>query len=262
MAKKFGAGCGLYLLVVLILANGVGRALEGLGVRGPYEVLGIAGVVYLILLILVGIVVGVRRRQAAAAKMQKEEEHRQRLLVEGAQMRLAAAAKKQKEEERRQRAQQRAEELRRKQEREEQERAEQIEAMLERDILRENIHYMDGLEFEDFMANVLAEKGYYVETTPPTGDQGVDLLLTIDGRKVAVQLKRYTGGVGNRAVQEVVAGMFYYNAREAWVITTGTFTKGAIQLAKSNRVRLIDGKELVDWLSDLREEADNPFPQE
>jgi len=35
----------------------------------------------------------------------------------------------------------------------------------------------------------------------------------------------------------------------------GHFTKKAIQLAKSNHVRLIDGRELEDWLSDLREEG-------
>jgi restriction system protein len=58
---------------------------------------------------------------------------------------------------------------------------------------------MDGDEFENFMANVLAQKGYQVQTTPKSGDQGVDLLLTINERNVAVQLKRYTGAVGNEA---------------------------------------------------------------
>jgi restriction endonuclease Mrr len=174
---------------------------------------------------------------------------------------------RQMEEDRRKRREQQEEELRRKREqheeerrREEQERAEVIEALLERDVLRESLHYMDGDEFENFMASVLAEKGYHVQTTPKTGDQGVDLLLTIDERKVAVQLKRYTGAVGNAAVQAVVAGMFHYKAKEAWVITTSTFTKSARQLAKSNRVRLIDGKELENWLSDLREEVDSPSP--
>jgi restriction system protein len=83
---------------------------------------------------------------------------------------------------------------------------------------------------------------------------GGDLLLTIDDRKVAVQLKRYTAPVGNAAVQAVFAGMSDYKAKEAWVITTSSFTKSAVELAKSTRVRLIDGKELEDWLDDLRDE--------
>ena len=114
---------------------------------------------------------------------------------------------------------------------------------------------MTGVEFENFMANVFAKKGYPVQLTPASGDQGVDLLLTIDERRVAVQLKRYTGPVGNAAVQAAFAGMFHYKAKEAWVITTSSFTPGAKQLAKSTGVRLIDRTELEEWLSDLREEA-------
>jgi restriction endonuclease Mrr len=158
------------------------------------------------------------------------------------------------EEERRRKREQREEELRR----EEQERAEQIEALLQRDTFRDSVDYMSGVEFENFMANVFAKKGYPVQLTPGSGDQGVDLLLNIDERRVAVQLKRYTAPVGNRAVQEAFAGMIHYKAKEAWVITTSTFTKKARELAKSTGIRLIDRNELEDWLSDLREEADNP----
>src|SRR5215218_3294631 len=177
-------------------------------------------------------------------------QHREQKMTEERQRQEREERLRQMEEERKRKARRR----------EEQEEEEAIEALLERDALRESIHYMDGTEFENFMANVLAEKGYHVQTTPKSGDQGVDLLLTMDGRKVAVQLKRYTGAVGNAAVQDVVAGMFHYQAKEAWVITTSTFTKSAKQLAISNRVRLIDGRELEAWLSDLREEADNPSP--
>ena len=90
---------------------------------------------------------------------------------------------------------------------------------------------------------------------PKSGDQGVDLLLNIEKRRVAVQLKRYTAPVGNAAVQAAFAGMVHYKAQEAWVITTSSFTKSAVDLAKSTGVRLIDRTELEGWLSDLREEA-------
>jgi len=217
------------------------------------------GIAIFIYLIVVGMLVWMWVRLVVIPKRKAEEERKQhlqqRLAEQEEKRRREARRREEQEEERRRLAQQQEEERRRKQEREEQERAEQIEALLERDALRESVHYMDGDEFEIFMANVLAQKGYQVQTTPKSGDQGVDLLLTIDERNVAVQLKRYTGAVGNAAVQAVVAGMFHYKAKEAWVITTSTFTKSAKQLAMSNRVRLIDGKELEDWLCDLRDEA-------
>ena len=47
--------------------------------------------------------------------------------------------------------------------------------------------------------------------------------------------------------------MVHYEADEGWIITTSTFTRSARDLARSTRVRLIDGKELGEWLEGLRE---------
>lgn len=132
-----------------------------------------------------------------------------------------------------------------------------IEAMLHPDRVRGEIHYMSGPEFERFMADVLRQKGYEVEETPLSGDQGVDLILPdLDGKRVVIQLKRWTGPVGNNAIQATFAGMAHYQADEGWIITTSTFTKSARELAKSTSVRLIDRDELADWLEGLREEEE------
>jgi HJR/Mrr/RecB family endonuclease len=176
-----------------------------------------------------------RQLQEERRKLEEQEEER----------------KRQREEKRRKRAEQREEERKRA----EQERAEQIEALLERDAFRESVDDMSGVEFENFMANVFDQKGYPIQTTPASGDQGVDLLVTMDERLVAIQLKRYVAPVGNAAVQQAFAGMIYYKAKEAWVIATSTFTPGARELVKRTGVRLIDRNELESWLSDLRDEA-------
>ena len=132
-----------------------------------------------------------------------------------------------------------------------------IEAMLHPDRVRDEIDNMRGPEFERFMADLLRQKGYQVEETPLSGDQGVDLVLPdLDGKRVVIQLKRWTGPVGNKAVQVTFAGMAHYQADEGWVITTSTFTKSARELARSTSVRLIDRDELSDWLEGLREEEE------
>jgi restriction system protein len=114
---------------------------------------------------------------------------------------------------------------------------------------------MGGIEFENFVANLFRRQGYSVEHTPRSGDQGADLLVTMGARKVAVQLKRQTAPVGNKAVQEIFSGMAYYRIPEGWVITTSRFTPGAVELARRTGVRLIDGEDLASWIKDLREEA-------
>ena len=131
-----------------------------------------------------------------------------------------------------------------------------IEGMLHPDRVRDEIHYMSGPEFERFMADLLRQKGYEVEETPLSGDQGVDLILpNLDGKRVVIQLKRWTGPVGNKAIQATFAGMAHYQADEGWIVTTSSFTKSARELARSTSVRLIDRDELADWLEGLREEG-------
>lgn len=112
------------------------------------------------------------------------------------------------------------------------------------------IESLTGLEFEKELAKLLKRKGYEVETTKGSGDQGADLILTDDlGQKIAVQAKKWIGAVGNSAVQQVVASKKYYDCEKAWVISTSDgFTKSAIELAKKNRVKLIGKKELREFL--------------
>jgi len=122
-------------------------------------------------------------------------------------------------------------------------------------IARDDVNYLTGPVFEKFMANFLRQQGYRVEETPLSGDQGVDLILPdFDGKRVAIQFKRWTRPVGNAAVGATFAGIVHYGADEGWIITTSTFTSKARELARSTRVRLIDGKELAEWLEGLREQ--------
>jgi HJR/Mrr/RecB family endonuclease len=100
------------------------------------------------------------------------------------------------------------------------------------------VENMDGFEFEDFLAGLYKKAGYKVFSTPKSGDQGADLIIEKDGFKIAVQAKKYSGKVNNKAVQEVVAAMKYYDCDKAMVITTGFFTKGATDLAERNNVTL------------------------
>jgi len=104
---------------------------------------------------------------------------------------------------------------------------------------------LTGVEFERYLMKLLKEHGFDdVRTTVATGDQGADLVARLNGRTIVIQAKRYQGSVGNRAVQEVAGAVRYYRADEAWVITSGTFTPSAKELAQANDVKLIDGYAL------------------
>ena len=106
------------------------------------------------------------------------------------------------------------------------------------------IEHLDGFEFEQLIGDLFKKAGYKVRVTKKSGDQGADLIVEKDGVSTAIQTKKYSDSVGNKAVQEIVASMKYYDCDKAMVITTGDFTKSAYELAARNGVKLIDGKEL------------------
>lgn len=102
----------------------------------------------------------------------------------------------------------------------------------------------DGRAFEQHIRNRLISRGYQVRETPGSGDYGVDLLADHYGHKVAIQAKNHAKPVGVRAVQEAHAGLRYYGADEAWVVSRSGFTQQAQTLAKATGVRLVDVKHL------------------
>lgn len=107
-----------------------------------------------------------------------------------------------------------------------------------------DIDLMTSIQFEKFLHKYFTKQGYKCKQTKTSGDQGVDLIAEKDGLIIAIQVKHYSTSVGNRAVQEVVAGMKYYNANRGMVITNSYFTKSAIELAKANNIILWDKKAL------------------
>ncbi len=106
------------------------------------------------------------------------------------------------------------------------------------------VDHMKGERFERFLVELYERLGYKCTQTKKTGDQGADVILKKGFQKIGVQAKRYRGSVGNSAVQEAVASRKYYGFTSVKVVTNSTFTKSAVELAKANKVELIDREKL------------------
>ncbi len=101
-----------------------------------------------------------------------------------------------------------------------------------------SLYPQNGHDFEYWVAENLKIFGWQASVTVGSGDQGVDILANLNGKKLAIQCKRYQGNVGNKAVQEAHAGGIYYRADAAAVITNASYTRSATELAKSIGVML------------------------
>lgn len=112
-------------------------------------------------------------------------------------------------------------------------------ARIDRAMATDDYDSLSGEEFEEFCADVLRGNGYTdVEVTKGSGDHGVDVLAKKDGLKYAIQCKRYSKPVGNKAVQEVYSGKDIYKADVAVVMSNMDFTQQAIEDARKLNVEL------------------------
>jgi HJR/Mrr/RecB family endonuclease len=110
---------------------------------------------------------------------------------------------------------------------------------------------MTAREFEEYVGEYFAALGYSISLTGNGPDQGADIVITRDPDRAVVQVKRYSGPVGNDATQAVVAAIGFYGARRAVVVTNSVFTDAAVSLASKNPVELIDGGKLLSCIRAL-----------
>lgn len=115
-------------------------------------------------------------------------------------------------------------------------------------VIIEDIDGLDGFAFEHLLGALFKQMNYKVEVTKGSGDQGADIIISKMGRKTVVQAKCYLNNVSNKAIQEVVAAIKYYNADAGMVVTNSYYTKGAIELAEANNIALWDRDKLAQTL--------------
>lgn len=116
------------------------------------------------------------------------------------------------------------------------------------------VDHLSGHDFEDFLCANLRRLGYKVENVGSGGnDYGVDLIIRKNGKKTAVQAKRYKGKVGIEAVQQIVAGAEYYGCKNRMVITNSYFTPAAKRLAAKCNVTLWDRDDCQNKLVTVKE---------
>ncbi|MGR3435015.1 MAG: restriction endonuclease [Shimia sp.] len=99
-------------------------------------------------------------------------------------------------------------------------------------------------DFELWVAQRLDGLGWRARPTPPSGDQGIDVIATGPTGRLGLQCKLHSGKVGNKAVQEAAAGAAFHGCDAAAVVATGGFTASAQALARATGVALWAPDEL------------------
>jgi restriction system protein len=105
---------------------------------------------------------------------------------------------------------------------------------------------IDGRGFELGVAKVLIEKGYNVKLTGSSwGDEGVDLVLVKDSKKIIVQCKAHKNYMSAGFVRELYGTLMHEKADEAWLVVTSGFYIGAKTFAFGKPIRLLTAWDLM-----------------
>ena len=80
---------------------------------------------------------------------------------------------------------------------------------------------LGGIPFERELGKLFRTQGYNVKSTPVSGDQGVDLILTKNGKTTVVQCKAHKSPVGASVVRDLFGSMHHFKADSAILACTG-----------------------------------------
>ncbi len=116
---------------------------------------------------------------------------------------------------------------------------------------------LDGMSWQQFellVGEAFRRQGYAVHENGGGGaDGGVDLVLSRGGEKFLVQCKQWRAyKVGVDVVRELYGVMAARGAAGGFVVSSGRFTKEAIQFASGRNLRLIDGPQLHALIQQTR----------
>ncbi|MEW6520221.1 MAG: restriction endonuclease [Thermodesulfobacteriota bacterium] len=109
------------------------------------------------------------------------------------------------------------------------------------------VERMTWQEFEMLVGESFRQQGYKVKETGGGGaDGGIDLQMTLNGKKYLVQCKQWkTCKVSVKTVREFFGVMVDAGAVGGFIVTSGVFTNEAISFAADKQINLVDGGKLL-----------------
>jgi hypothetical protein len=113
---------------------------------------------------------------------------------------------------------------------------------------RRNADYwwsLGGLQFEQELAGLWRKIGCSALVTQASGDGGIDIVLTENGVRIAVQCKAHKGSVGPSVVRELLGASHASGFQRAILVALGGATPGALRFAAENGIAIMDISDVL-----------------
>jgi YVTN family beta-propeller protein len=108
------------------------------------------------------------------------------------------------------------------------------------------LRQLDWRQFEDLVGAAYRLQGFTVLPTSPGADGGIDLILTRRDERTFVQCKHWKAWqVGAPVIRELYGLVAANRATRGIVVTSGTFSREAIEFARQTGTELLDGPAVL-----------------
>ena len=104
---------------------------------------------------------------------------------------------------------------------------------------------LGGVEFERELGKLYRGRGYGVDWTPTSGDQGINIIPKRNGKTTVVQCKAHKRPAGPAVARELFGSMVAYGADNAILACTEGFTDGVVKFARGKPIDLISAWNIV-----------------
>ena len=105
---------------------------------------------------------------------------------------------------------------------------------------------LDGHEFEEAVASVYRNLGYKAEVSKQGGDGGIDIILTKENKRIAVQCKAHKKPVGPAVARDLFGTMNHYGYEEGILVSRNGFTVGVYEFVKDKPIKLVNLNDILD----------------
>ncbi|MCK4140629.1 restriction endonuclease [Ralstonia pseudosolanacearum] len=107
--------------------------------------------------------------------------------------------------------------------------------------------------FEETVASVFRDRGFYARVTSYSGDGGIDVILERPGETIGVQVKRYKNAISAEQIRSLAGALFIGGYTKGVFVTTSRFQPGGTEVSALARARgiaieLLDAPRFLDEL--------------
>lgn len=104
--------------------------------------------------------------------------------------------------------------------------------------------------FEQYLKALLRPAGFRIEKSVPAGLDATDLVISKDGKKAVLLLRKFKERVGERPLHATLLAGEQHGYAKIVLITNNFYTTKAEALARSNKVLLWNRRNLIKALSE------------